>query len=73
MLDDHADHALLAVAGPALDRGERVEASLRVENKNRTVGGLLSGEIARRHGREGLPEETISIFAEGSGGQSFGG
>jgi len=73
VLDDHADHALIAVAGPALDRGERVEATLRVENKNRTVGGLLSGEVARRYGADGLPEGTIEIRAEGSGGQSFGG
>jgi glutamate synthase domain-containing protein 2/glutamate synthase domain-containing protein 3 len=73
VLDDHADHALIAVAGPALERGERVEMSLRVENKNRTVGGLLSGEVARRYGADGLPEGTIEIAAEGSGGQSFGG
>ena len=73
VLDDHADHALIAVAGPALEHRERVETELRVENKNRTVGGLLSGEIARRHGAEGLPEDTISITARGSGGQSFGG
>ncbi|MDQ3240440.1 MAG: glutamate synthase large subunit [Actinomycetota bacterium] len=73
VLDDHADHALIAVAGPALEHRERVETELRVENKNRTVGGLLSGEIARRHGAEGLPEDTISITATGSGGQSFGG
>ncbi|HEV2296098.1 MAG TPA: hypothetical protein VGR35_19795, partial [Tepidisphaeraceae bacterium] len=57
----------------ALERGERVRTELRVENKNRTVGGLLSGEIARRHGAEGLPEGTIEISAAGSGGQSFGG
>jgi glutamate synthase (NADPH) large chain len=73
VLDDHADHALISVAGPALDRGEPVTARLLVENKNRTVGGLLSGEVARRHGAEGLPEGTIEIAAEGSGGQSFGG
>ena len=73
VLDDHADHALISVAGPALERSERVEADLRVENKNRTVGGLLSGEIARRHGAEGLPEDTVSVAARGSGGQSFGG
>ena len=73
VLDDHADHALISVAGPALERRERVVTELRVENKNRTVGGVLSGEIARRHGAEGLPEDTISVTARGSGGQSFGG
>ncbi|MEX2196632.1 MAG: glutamate synthase large subunit [Thermoleophilaceae bacterium] len=72
VLDDHLDHQLLAQAGPALERGERVEIAIRCENKNRTVGGLLSGEVARRHGAEGLPDDTISVRLEGSGGQSFG-
>jgi len=72
VLDDHLDHALIKAAAPALERGERVETSLRVRNKDRTVGGLLSGEIARRHGAEGLAEDTISVRLEGSGGQSFG-
>jgi glutamate synthase domain-containing protein 3 len=58
---------------PALEHGERVSAELRVRNKHRTVGGLLSGEIARRYGAEGLPEGTISVTLDGSGGQSFGG
>src|SRR5207248_5759056 len=49
-----------------------VEIETRVVNAQRTVGGLLSGEIARRYGAEGLPENTINITAIGSGGQSFG-
>ncbi len=73
VLDDHADHALISVAGPALERRERVVTELQVENKNRTVCGVLSGEIARRQGADGLPEDTISVTARGSGGQSFGG
>ncbi len=44
----------------------------RIENKNRAVGGLLSGEIARHHGEEGLPEGSIVVHLEGSAGQSFG-
>ena len=44
----------------------------RIENKNRAVGGLLSGEIARRHGEDGLPEGSIEVHLEGSAGQSFG-
>ena len=44
----------------------------RIENKNRAVGGLLSGEIARHHGEEGLPEGSIEVRLEGSAGQSFG-
>src|SRR5436309_11468859 len=72
VLDDHRDHELIAAAAPALERKERVELKLRVENKHRTVGGLLSGEVARRHSAEGLPDDTIVVELEGSGGQSFG-
>ena len=46
---------------------------LVVRNVNRTVGAMLSGEVARRYGHKGLPEDTISIKARGTGGQSFGG
>jgi glutamate synthase domain-containing protein 3 len=72
VLDDHLDHKLIEQAEPALERGERVFIETRVVNAQRTVGGLLSGEIARRYGAEGLPEDTINITAHGSGGQSFG-
>ncbi len=58
---------------PALDRGEPVRLGpVPVRNVNRTVGGILSGEIARRHGAEGLAEGTIEISFSGSAGQSFG-
>jgi glutamate synthase (NADPH/NADH) large chain/glutamate synthase (ferredoxin) len=73
VLDDHRDHEIIAAAAPALERGERVEIDVRVQNKHRCVGGLLSGEIARRHGAEGLPDDTILVRARGHGGQSFGG
>jgi glutamate synthase domain-containing protein 3 len=46
---------------------------VRAENKHRCVGGLISGEIARRYGEEGLPEGTIDVRVSGTGGQSFGG
>jgi glutamate synthase (NADPH/NADH) large chain/glutamate synthase (ferredoxin) len=72
VLDDHLDHELIALAEPALERGEQVEIDIQVVNSKRTVGGLLSGEIARRHGAAGLPENTINITAHGAGGQSFG-
>jgi glutamate synthase domain-containing protein 3 len=49
-----------------------VRLERRIENKNRAVGGLLSGEIARRHGEEGLPEGSIEVRLNGSAGQSFG-
>jgi glutamate synthase domain-containing protein 2/glutamate synthase domain-containing protein 1/glutamate synthase domain-containing protein 3 len=72
VLDDHKDHELIRLAAPALERGETVNIEVDVINANRTVGGLLSGEIARRHGADGLPENTINITAHGAGGQSFG-
>ena len=72
VLDDHLDHALIELAAPALERGEAVELGIEVQNRHRTVGGLLSGEVARRHGADGLPGDTIVVRAQGSGGQSFG-
>jgi glutamate synthase domain-containing protein 3 len=72
VLDDHLDHQLIKQAEAALERKERVDIETRVVNAQRTVGGLLSGEIARRYGAEGLPANTINITAHGSGGQSFG-
>ncbi len=72
VLDDHLDHALIELAAPALQSGEPVELGIEVQNKHRTVGGLLSGEVARRHGAGGLPDDTIVVHARGSGGQSFG-
>jgi len=73
VLDDHRDHELIRLAEPALERGEPVRLDVRVENKHRCVGGLISSEIARRYGADGLPEGTIDVRLEGSGGQSFGG
>jgi glutamate synthase (NADPH/NADH) large chain len=66
------DHELIARSKPALERKERVEFSLRIKNTNRTVCTMLSAEISRRHGAEGLPAETINITFHGSAGQSFG-
>jgi glutamate synthase domain-containing protein 3 len=73
VLDDHLDHELIRLAEPALERREPVRLSVRAENRHRCVGGLISGEIARRYGDEGLPEGTIDVTMTGSGGQSFGG
>jgi len=63
---------VLEVARPALERGERVKASLPISNADRAVGATLSGEIARRYGDVGLPADTISFRFVGSAGQSFG-
>ncbi len=72
VLYDSIDLDLLQRARPAIEGGEHVRLERRIENKNRAVGGLLSGEIARRHGEEGLPEGTIEVHLQGSAGQSFG-
>src|SRR3712207_229304 len=74
VLDDHRDHELIEKSQPAIERGERVELDgIRVQNKHRCVGGILSSEIARLHGVDGLPDDSIVIRAHGHGGQSFGG
>jgi glutamate synthase (NADPH/NADH) large chain len=72
VLDDALDWELIRAAQPALERGETVHVELPVRNVNRTVGGLLSSEIARRFGPQGLPEHTIDVQLAGSAGQSFG-
>jgi glutamate synthase domain-containing protein 2/glutamate synthase domain-containing protein 1/glutamate synthase domain-containing protein 3 len=72
VLDDALDWELVRSCAAALERGESVTLGpVPVRNVNRTVGGILSGEIARRHGAEGLPEGTVEISFSGSAGQSF--
>ena len=66
------DHALIAQAKPALEAKKRVTGSFAIRNVHRTVGAMLGGEIARRYGAEGLPDETIHFRFTGSAGQSFG-
>ncbi len=72
VLDDHLDHEIIRQAQPALERGERVHIEIDCQNKHRAIGGILSGEIARRYGEEGLAEDTIEVTLHGSAGQSFG-
>jgi len=66
------DHELIAKAKPALDNKKPVQFEVAVRNVNRTVGAMLSGEVARRYGHAGLPEDTIHIKLTGTAGQSFG-
>jgi glutamate synthase domain-containing protein 3 len=69
---EHAlDHRLLELAAPALERGEKVEIDLPIENTNRTVGTILGCEVSRKFGLEGLPHDTINIRLSGSAGQSL--
>uniref|UniRef100_A0A450U682 Glutamate synthase [NADPH] large chain n=1 Tax=Candidatus Kentrum sp. LFY TaxID=2126342 RepID=A0A450U682_9GAMM len=71
-LEKALDHHLIEKARPALDNGQKVRIDLPVKNINRTVGAMLSGEVAKRYGHAGLPDDTITIQAKGTGGQSFG-
>src|SRR5258708_24416727 len=71
-LDKALDHKLIAAAQPALATGQPVQVELPVGNVNRTVGAMLSGEVARKYGHAGLPEDTISVRLTGTAGQSFG-
>ncbi|MDB5593494.1 MAG: hypothetical protein JWM36_455 [Hyphomicrobiales bacterium] len=71
-LDAVLDRTLIAQAGPALEKGERVRIESTINNTNRTTGAMLSGQIARRYGHEGLPDDTIHVALKGTAGQSFG-
>jgi len=71
-LEKALDNRLIELAQGALERGERVSIDMPIRNGNRTVGTMLSHEIARRYGHEGLPDGTIHARFAGSAGQSFG-
>ena len=70
-LEKSLDRVLIERAKPALEKGERVQFIEVARNVNRSVGAMLSGELTKRH-PEGLPDDTIRIQLEGTGGQSFG-
>jgi glutamate synthase (NADPH) large chain len=63
---------LLELCRPAIERGEKVIAELPIRNVHRVVGTITSGEITKKHGAKGLPEDTIKLKFTGSAGQSFG-
>ena len=65
------DNQLIAKAKPALEKGEKVSFESPICNTNRTVGTMLSNQIAARYGRVGLPDDTINIKLTGTAGQSF--
>ncbi len=72
-LENALDNMLIERCRPALEEGKPVLIDdLTVKNVNRTVGAMLSGQIARRYGYKGLADDTIHIRAQGTGGQSFG-
>ena len=70
-LENVLDHQLIEKCRPAIDLGKPVEFDLPIRNVQRTVGTMLSYEISRRYGLQGLPADTIVMHAAGSAGQSF--
>ena len=71
-VDTPMDDELISLVRPALERREPVVIRKSIRNIHRTVGARLSGEITRRFGAEGLPDNTIQTRFTGSAGQSFG-
>ncbi len=71
-LEKALDHRLIELAQPALARAEAVKIEMPIRNVNRTVGTMLSSEVARKYGNSGLDNDTIHIKLAGSAGQSFG-
>ncbi|MES2187656.1 MAG: glutamate synthase-related protein [Pseudomonadota bacterium] len=70
-LADTLDRKLIEKSRPAIERGERVQFMEVTRNVNRSVGAMLSGALTKVH-PEGLPDDSIRIQLEGTGGQSFG-
>jgi glutamate synthase (NADPH/NADH) large chain len=66
------DRKLIAEAQAALDRGAPVRIVSAIKNTDRTCGAMLSGEVAKRYGHTGLPDDTIHVKLTGTAGQSFG-
>ena len=71
-LELQIDNQLIELCRPAIEELRKVEFAYDLRNTNRTVGTMLSHEIALRYGSKGLPEDTIKIHFSGSAGQSFG-
>jgi glutamate synthase (NADPH/NADH) large chain len=70
-LETAFDQTIIAAAGEALAGGAPVRLSLPIRNLHRSVGAMVSGEIARRHGHAGLADHQIFVALNGSAGQSF--
>ena len=71
-LEGSLDAELIRQSEPALATGEAVRIAVDVRNVDRSVGAMLAGEVVRRVGPDGLPDDTIHVDLRGSGGQSFG-
>jgi glutamate synthase domain-containing protein 2/glutamate synthase domain-containing protein 1/glutamate synthase domain-containing protein 3 len=71
-LQEALDNRLIERTKSSVETGQRTELEMPIRNVHRTVGAMLSGDIARRHGAKGLPDDTICVRFNGSAGQSFG-
>ena len=71
-LSEALDYKLIEFAQDAIENGTPVEFKLPIKNIHRTVGAMLSGKIAKKHGSAGLPDDTITFNFNGAAGQSFG-
>jgi glutamate synthase (NADPH/NADH) large chain len=71
-IHDVIDRKLIAESQAALDRGAPARLQAAIRNTDRATGGMLSGEVAKRYGHEGLPDDTIHVRFAGTAGQSFG-
>jgi glutamate synthase domain-containing protein 3 len=71
-LDGALGHTLIELSKDSLEKGEPAEFSLPIRNLHRAIGAMLSGEVARRYGSQGMADDTIRIHFTGSAGQSFG-
>lgn len=71
-INDVLDRELIKISKESIEKGSKVTGSFKIKNTDRATGAMLSGEIARVYGDEGLPEDTITLKFTGSAGQSFG-
>ena len=71
-LESVLDRQLVELAAPALENGTAVHIDLPIRSRDRSVGAMLSGALARKYGHEGLLDDTISIRLSGTAGQAFG-
>jgi glutamate synthase (NADPH) large chain len=71
-LQEALDNTLIQLTRASVEGGERTEIEMPIRNVHRTVGAMLSGDIARRYGSKGLIDDTIRVRFSGSAGQSFG-
>lgn len=71
-IENVLDRKLIALAVPSLSERKDVKIDMPIENVDRTVGAMLSGEVCKRFGEDGLPADTVRCRFTGYAGQSFG-